>query len=220
MLWILIAIAAAPTLGILLANVLMIRAARPHIKALDELPHCQAVIIPGAGLWRDGRPSAILRDRLDTGIELYQAGLVDKLLLSGDHGREDYDEVNAMRRHILEAGVPPEDIFLDHAGFSTYETMYRARGVFQVKTAIVVTQRFHLARAVYTARQLGLDAWGYRADKRLYRGAIRNALRECLARVKGAATVLLLKPKPRFLGEPHPITGSGLSTWDMERPDT
>jgi SanA protein len=124
-----------------------------------------------------------------------------------------------MRRHILAAGIPPEDVFLDHAGFSTYQTMYRARDVFGVETAIVVTQRFHIARAVYTARRLGINAWGYEADRRRYPAARRNAIREALARCKAAAELRVLKPRPRYLGKPHPITGSGLSTWDEEMPE-
>jgi len=215
-----LAVIILPVAVVGLTNWLIVRAARPHILPLDALPECQVAIVLGAGVWRDGTPSSILRDRLDAGIELYRAGRVRKLLLSGDHGQKHYDEVNAMRRHILAAGVPAGDVFLDHAGFSTYESMYRAREVFRVRRAIVVTQRFHLARAVYTARQLGLDAWGYAADRRRYAAAARNALRETLARCKAAFDVLLLEPRPRFLGSPHPITGSGLSTWDTGKPGT
>ena len=205
-----------PATAVALVNWLMVRAAGPHLGSLDQLPHAQAAIVLGARVWQGGTPSATLADRIDGGIALYQAGLVDKILLSGDHGQHTYDEVNAMRRRVLDAGVPPADVFLDHAGFSTYQTMYRARDVFEVKTAIVVTQRFHLARSVYTARQLGLDATGYAADRRRYRNAAKNAIRETLARCKAAAEVLVLRPKPRYLGDAIPITGDGRATWDQD----
>ena len=197
------------------ANLVVLCGAAAHIKPAADLPHCDVAIVLGAKVQPSGQPSAALEDRLQTAVELYRAGIVRRLLLSGDHGQRTYDEVNGMRRFILAAGVPQEDVFLDHAGFSTYQTMYRARDVFQVQQAIVVTQRFHLARSVYTARQLGLDAWGCEADKRPYASALRNTVRECLARVKALFELHVRQPKPRFLGPPIPITGDGRATWDQ-----
>ncbi len=204
----------ACVVGLLAANLVVVCGAASHIKGASDLPHCDVAIVLGAKVQPGGEPSATLEDRLQTAVELYRAGVVRKLLLSGDHGRRTYDEVNGMRRFILTAGVPQEDVFLDHAGFSTYQTMYRARDVFQVKQAIVVTQRFHLARSVYTARQLGLDAWGCEADKRPYASAVRNMVREWLARAKALFELHVRRPKPRFLGPSIPITGDGRATWD------
>ena len=203
-----------PTLGVLLANVWITCAAKPRVKPMWDLPHCPVAIVLGAKVYPDRSPSAMLADRLETGVQLYRAGIVEKLLLSGDHGQRRYDEVNAMRLYVLAAGIPKEDVFLDHAGFSTYETMYRARDVFQVRQAILVTQRFHLARAVYTARQMGLDAWGFEADRRSYATAARNEAREVLARVKALIQLHLWKPRPRCLGPAIPVTGDGRCTWD------
>jgi SanA protein len=205
-----------PALAVWLPTRWIVAAGHRHVRPMGELPRCQAAIVLGAGVRPSGTPSATLADRLDTGIDLYRAGRVRKLLLSGDHGQHTYDEANAMRRYALAAGVPASDVFLDHAGFSTYETMYRARDVFQVRTAIVVTQRFHLDRAVYTARALGLEAWGCEADRRRYALAFRNELREVLARAKAILWLHLLEPKPRYLGPAIPITGDGRATWDRE----
>jgi len=213
-----LALIGLPTAGlpllVAISNAWILRGAKPHMRARDELPACTVAIVLGAGLRPSGEPSAILTDRLETGIELYRAGLVRKLLLSGDHGQHAYDEVNAMRRYILDAGVPPRDVFLDHAGFRTYDTMYRARDVFGVERCIVVTQRFHLARSVYTARRLGLEAWGCAADRRRYAFARRNALREVLARAKAFLDLHVRKARPRYLGPAIPITGDGRATWD------
>jgi len=196
------------------ANLIVGRGGRRGIPPRAELPPCQVAIVLGAGVRPDGSPSAMLEDRLATGVELYRAGKVKKLLLSGDHGRVNHDEANAMRRFVLAAGLPSQDVFLDHAGFSTYETMYRARDVFLVRDAIVVTQRFHLPRAVYTARALGLAAWGCEADRRPYLTATRSAAREWLARCKALLELHLTRPRPRFLGPTIPITGDGRATWD------
>jgi len=199
---------------LVVANVVVARAAAPYTRPLAELPPCQVAIVLGAGVRADGTPSAVLEDRLRTGLELYQSGRVRKLLLSGDHGRITYDEANAMRRYALAAGLPRQDVFLDHAGFRTYDTMYRARDVFLVRDAIIVTQRFHLARAVYTARGLGLQAWGCAADRRRYATARRNTVREWLARAKAVLDLHLLRTRPRYLGPEIPITGDGRATWD------
>ncbi len=182
---------------------------RGNVASAAGAPTAQVAIILGAKAWRD-RPSPMLADRLDIGIELYKAGKVPKLLLSGDHGTTSYDEVNTMRAYVLARGVPEADVFTDHAGFSTYDTMYRARDVFLVERALVVTQGFHLARAVYTARALGLTATGVAADQHDYPGVtLQLTLRDWLARVKAVVQLHVLHASPRFLGPSIPITGDG-----------
>jgi SanA protein len=199
--------------ALLVSNLVMTRSAASHIvRTPNEAPHAQAAIVLGAKVSADGTPSDMLVDRLETGIKLYKLGKVDKLLLSGDHGQVDYDEVNAMLKYVLARGVPDQDVFTDHAGFDTYDTMYRARDVFQVKTAIVVTQKFHLARAVYLARRLGLQATGVVADIQSYPNEWRFALREWPARVKAFMQVNITHPLPRFLGPVIPIEGDGRAT--------
>lgn len=140
----------------------------------------------GRGLRRDGTPSQMLRDRLDVGIAAYQQGIAPKLLMSGDHGRVTYDEVNAMKNYAIRHGAPSEDIFMDHAGFSTYESMYRAREIFQCGQAVVTTQGYHLYRAIYNARAMGMRAAGISSDLRGYARQRFFDAREALARVKDA----------------------------------
>jgi len=170
------------------------------------------ILILGAGVWGSG-PSPMLEDRLLQGIELYWAGASDRLLMSGDHGSDDYDEVNTMKTFAMERDVPSEHIFMDHAGFSTYESMYRARDIFKVKKTVVVTQEFHLYRALYIANKLGLDAYGVASNPRAYAGQEYREIREMLARIKDFFTVLF-QPEPTYLGEPIPIDGDGNVTND------
>ncbi len=195
-------------------NAAVIGAAAPYvfgIEDMDSIEKADCVIVPGALVYGDERLSLVLRDRVDCAISLYNAGKAERLLFSGDHGQTDYDEVNAMMDYAIKKGVPKEDIFLDHAGFSTYESMYRARDVFRVKSCIIVTQNFHVSRAVYIARALGLDATGVNSDPRVYSNATRDAIRESLARVKDFFSVIFL-PEPKYLGDAIPIFGdSGLT---------
>lgn len=164
------------------------------------------ILVLGAGVKPDGTMSHMLHDRMAQGIELYKSGAGKKILASGDHGREDYDEVNTMKLFAVENGVPKEDIFLDHAGFSTYESMYRARDIFKCKKIIIVTQGYHLKRAVYDARALGLEAYGVPSDPRAYGKKIHNSVREFLARNKDFL-YCIIKPQPTYLGEEIPICG-------------
>jgi SanA protein len=216
LLWTLIALAAvmvAAALTVVVPNLVVTGSAGDHVvTGPADAPRAKVAIVLGAKVYRGGLPSPMLTDRLETGIALYKQGKVDKLLLSGDHGRATYDEVNAMLDYVLAAGVPDEDVFTDHAGFSTYETMYRARDVFKVTDALVVTQRFHLARAVYTARALGLEAIGVEADLRPYFDERRFALREWPARVKAFFQLHLTRPEPTYLGPEIPIDGDGRAT--------
>ena len=171
------------------------------------------ILVLGAGLKADGTPNFMLQDRLDKGIELYKAGAAPKLLLSGDNGQVEYDEVNAMKKYALDAGVPAEDVFLDHAGFSTYESMYRARDIFLVKKAIIVTQKYHQYRSLYIAKGLGIEGYGIIAEPRTYGGQLKRDIREILARDKDFFMVIL-KPEPTYLGDTIPINGSGLPSQD------
>jgi SanA protein len=215
-LWMLLAVVAVVLLMVIVVlacNLAVTRSTGDNIvKSVQDAPTAECAIILGALVYQDGTPSSMVADRLTTGIALYKAGKVKKLLISGDHGQTTYDEVNAMLKYCLDRGVPDEDVFTDHAGFDTYDTMYRARDVFQVKDCLVVTQGFHLSRAVYTARSLGLDATGVRADIQTYPGGSRFALREWPARVKAVFQLKLTHPEPRFLGPVIPIDGDGRAT--------
>lgn len=167
------------------------------------------ILILGAGLNYNGTPSLILKDRLDRGIELYSAGAAPKLLLSGDSGNKYYNEVNAMKKYAMEAGVPERDLLLDYAGFSTYESMYRAREVFDVECAIVVTQKYHEHRALYIGRGLGLDVHGVTAKDRNYVEQNAWDQREFLARCKDFYQVIV-KTKPTYQTNVIPVEGDGL----------
>ena len=174
-----------------------------------QISDADCIIVLGCRVWSDNTPSAMLSDRLKRGVELYKAGAAPKLLMSGDHGREDYDEVNVMRKYAEEEGVDSKDIFTDHAGFSTYETMYRAKEVFKAKKVIIVTQSYHLYRAVYDAEKLGLEAVGVASYERDYdsKQPYRD-VREIAARCKDFI-YCIFKPKPTYLGEVIPINGDG-----------
>ncbi len=188
--------------------------AAPFIhKDCRGIPPMQTALILGAMVYRQGRLSPVLQDRMSAGLELYRKGLVKKLLLSGDHGSRYYDEVNGMKRFLLARGVRAEDIFLDHAGFRTLDSVIRAQEVFQVRDLVIVTQAYHLPRAVYTARKRGLRAYGYVADRREYLGIRKYRLREYFAAVV-AFLDLMLGRDPKFLGKVIPITGDGRKSWD------
>lgn len=174
----------------------------------------RVAIVPGARVFSDGTPSHALGDRLYTALALHEAGLVDKILLSGDHAATAYDEVNAMHAWMLARGVDADALYLDHAGLRTLDTMARAAEVFQIERAVICTQRFHLARSVYLARAFGIDAVGVAADRRVLRSRYWNEGRERLARVRAWLDVHVLKTKPRFLGPPLPIDGPAAATHD------
>lgn len=173
------------------------------------------VLVLGAGVWGDS-PSHMLEERLNKGVEIYNTGCTDRILMTGDHGREEYDEVNVMKDFAVEKGAIAEEVFMDHAGFSTYESMYRARDIFGVKKVVIVTQKYHLYRAVYNARKLGLDAYGVPADGQYnYTLPVRtfNNSREALARCKDIIWCVF-KPEPTYLGDAIPISSSGVLTDD------
>ena len=183
-------------------------------EAAAKLSDIDCIIVLGCRV-NGETPSPMLSDRLTRGVELYDMSAAPKLLMSGDHGRVSYDEVNAMKQFAIDRGVPSEDVFMDHAGFSTYETMYRAKEVFAAKRVIIVTQKYHLYRAVYIAEQLGLEAYGVDSDLQSYIKQPYYNAREILARDKDFVKVIF-KPKPTYLGEVIPISGSGDLTNDKE----
>ena len=172
-----------------------------------ELLDVDCIIILGAGIWGD-KPSPMLEDRLLEGIKLYQNNVADKIIMSGDHGRKEYDEVNIMKNYAIEKGIPSENIFMDHAGFSTYESIYRAKDIFEAKNVVIVTQKYHLYRALYIANQLGLEAYGVGADPRQYVGAAYREIREVLAIDKDFIKCIF-KPEPTYRGDTIPVSGNG-----------
>lgn len=171
------------------------------------------ILVLGCRVYEDGTPSHMLEDRLRRGVELYRLGAAPKLLMSGDHGQQEYDEVGAMKQFAVTEGVPSDDVFMDHAGFSTYESLYRAKEIFGVEKVIIVTQGYHLHRALHIARTLGLEAYGVAADYRRYSGQLMRDIREILARNKDVLTGIF-QPKPTYLGEMIPISGDGDVTND------
>ena len=177
-----------------------------------KLSDIDCIIILGAGIWGDN-PSPMLEDRLLEGISLYQKNVSDKILMSGDHGKKEYDEVNIMKNYAIEKGIPSENIFMDHAGFSTYESIYRAKDIFEAKKVIIITQKYHLYRALHIANQLEIEAYGVGADPRKYVGATYREIREILARNKDFIKCLF-KPEPTYLGETIPVSGNGDVTND------
>lgn len=171
------------------------------------------ILIFGCGVKNDGTPSDMLTDRLKTGLSLYRDGAAPKILVSGDHGRIEYDEVNTMKSWLIDNGVPSSDIFMDHAGFSTYESVFRAGQIFEVGKAILVTQEYHLYRALYTAERFGIEAVSVPADLHIYRGQSARDAREVLARCKDFFWCIF-RPDPTCLGERIPIGGNGDLTND------
>jgi SanA protein len=176
-------------------------------------PERSVAIVLGARVFRDGRLSKTTTDRVLCGVALYREGRVRRVLVSGDHGHQDYDEVSAMGAALVRAGVPSNRVFLDHAGFRTLATMHRAREVFGVRDAAICSQRFHLPRSIYLARRFGIDAVGVVADRRRYRADRYNQMRESAARAAAFVDVLFGR-EASLLGPPIPISGDGRITHD------
>lgn len=198
-----------------ISNFFIICNGKKAIVPMEELKQkdFDCILILGAGVWSGNRPSHMLADRLDEGIRLYHEGVAPKILVSGDHGSEYYDEVNVMKKYLMDAGIPDEDIFMDHAGFSTYESMYRAKEIFGVESMVIVTQEYHMYRAVYIAEQMKMEVCGSPSDPRTYRGTFSRGVREWIARDKDIFTCLF-KVKPAYLGEKVDIHGNGMQTND------
>ncbi|AUC79387.1 hypothetical protein CW736_08345 [Nonlabens sp. MB-3u-79] len=200
--------------GILILQLHVKRTSRDLIVTdVNQLKEAYTGIVLGASVKPDKSLSLILQDRVDAALLAYENKKFKKFLLSGDHGKKNYDEVNAMKNYLNDRGVPDKDIFLDHAGFDTYDTMFRARDVFKVKSAIVFTQEFHLPRAIYIGKNMGLNVQGYVADQHEYPGNSRFARREWLANMK-AWIELNIEKTPTYSGKVIPITGDSKLSHD------
>ena len=178
-----------------------------------QLTDMDCILVLGCKVGADGTLSHMLEDRLRQGVALYDLGAAPKLLMSGDHGTAEYDEVDAMKRYAVDAGIASQDVFMDHAGFSTYESVYRAKEVFQARRVIIVTQEYHLYRALMVAREMGLEAYGVAVNYRTYVGQTARDIREILARVKDFGMTIFW-PEPTYLGDVIPISGNGELTHD------
>jgi SanA protein len=170
---------------------------------ISGVPARTVVIVPGAAVLRSGALSAVFLDRANAAAALYQAGKASKILVSGDNSTVEHNEVDPARKYLVGLGIPAGDIYLDHAGFDTYSTMYRAQAIFGVTSAIVATQSFHLPRSLFIAHMLGIDAVGYRSDN--VHLLERNELRESFARLKALLDVAVHRV-PKYLGDKIPIT--------------
>ena len=190
---------------------------KSSIISADEAVKLNAdcILVLGAGVIADGRPSPMLEDRLLQGIALYKMGASNKLLMSGDNTRKGYDEVNTMKQYALDKGIASEDIFMDHAGISTYDSIYRAKEIFQADNVIIVTQQYHLYRALYISESLGINAYGVSADPRIYVGQELRDLREIMARAKDFVKCIF-KPPSSFLGDVIPVSGDGTGLYIID----
>lgn len=182
------------------------------VSDIEDVSDIDCIIILGAGVYNN-KPKPMLEDRLLTGIELYNQGVANKIIVSGDHGREYYDEVNVMKSYLINKGISSSDIFMDHAGFSTYDSIYRAKEIFMVKRVVIVTQKYHLHRAIYIANKLGIDAYGVVADKREYHNQYKRDIREVLARFKDFVKCIFM-PESIYTGDVISVNGDGDITND------
>ena len=183
------------------------------LKKFDKLKDIDCILVLGAGIIDNSRPTLMLRDRIEKSIELYNKELAPKIIMSGDHSRKDHDEVNIMKNYAIEKGVPSEDIFMDHAGFCSYDSIYRAKEIFGAKKILIVTQKYHLYRCIYIAKKLGLQAYGVKADARIYAKILYYEIREILATYKNFFKCKEI-PKPKYLGERISLKQSGNVTND------
>ena len=201
--------------GILTVNFYVVLSTKSRIISIDEakdLTDVDCILVLGAGVYGN-KPRPMLEDRILTGIELYNNGVAKKIIMSGDHGQEDYDEVNVMKSYAIDEGINSSDIFMDHAGFSTYDSIYRLKEIFEVDKVVIVTQEYHLYRALYIAKELGIEAYGVSANLRDYPGQFKREVREILARDKDLVKVIF-KPSSTYVGETIPVTGDGNITND------
>ena len=196
-------------IGTILVNIYMINSTKKQIIEISQLNSnldVDAILILGCKAYDDG-PSLMLSKRLEKGIDVYNI-LQTKILVSGDHGKKEYDEVDIMTDYIKESGISSNDIFQDHAGFSTYDSIYRAKYIFNIEKVVIITQKYHMYRALYLANKIGIDAIGVVADDIPQRGImLKNEIREVLSRNKNFIKGLI-KPKSKYLGEKIPISGT------------
>lgn len=195
------------------ANYRVISIGKRHMSDIDVMEQADCIIVPGAAV-HGNVVSISLKKRLDMAFNVYSSGKSGKIIVSGDHGREEYDEVHAMRNYLLEKGVDIEDIFMDHAGFDTYDTIYRAKNIFESQSPVIVSQEDHAMRAAYIADRIGMDCQyvpcaGYSTSETGF-----QIIRESLARVKAFVQSEIFHSKSKYLGETIPVSGSGLLTED------
>lgn len=198
---------------IFLINFWVIASTNDQIISLNDVNDSDCVLVLGAGVWQNNQPSPMLKDRLDRSVDLFDKGAAPYLVMSGDHGQENYDEVNVMKDYAIAAGIDSNLIYMDHAGFSTYESLYRLKYVFKAERVIIVTQKYHLYRALYIANALGLDAVGVSAQEINYSGQSVRDLREILARTKDFFSAVFF-PVPSIMGDPIPLGSGGDLTND------
>lgn len=208
---------AAYVLGVDAYTVLSTRDRVLSLENVAEIEDVDCIIVLGCKVQSDETPSHMLNDRLEVGVDVYyglaEQGNGTKLLMSGDHGTKEYNEVYAMKQFAIAEGVESSEIFMDHAGFSTYESIYRAKEIFGAERVIIVTQEYHLYRALHIADALGVEAYGVSADLRTYAGQLKFSAREILARNKDFLTAII-KPEPTYLGDLISLDGSGDVTND------
>ena len=208
-----VAVALAIVAVFAVTNVVTIVGSKGSIVSADEasISSADAIVVLGASVFADGTPSGILQDRLDDGIALYFAGVAPKLIMSGDNGTESYNEVRVMKQYAIAQGVPSEDIFCDHAGFSTYESMYRAKYVFGCQRIVVATQTYHLYRALWSAKSLGMQATGVSSDYHEYQKQLQYDIREVPARTKDFFKALFRMPST-YVGDAISLDQDGYVT--------
>lgn len=202
---------------ITLINSYVILSTRKKFMNADEINKdiYDCILVLGAGI-KKNNPSPMLEDRLKTAIELYERGIAPKILVSGDHENYNYDEVNVMKNYLIENGIPSSDIFMDHAGLSTYDSIYRAKKIFKSNKIIIVTQKYHIYRSIYIAKSLNIKALGVPANKREYYGQTKRDIREIAARIKDFFKCII-RPNSTYLGEVIPISGDGDVTNDINK---
>lgn len=200
---------------VLIINIYMINVTKKYILTEEQAGkyNFDCITVLGASVRSDGTPSMMLQDRLDQSIMLYFDNVANKILMSGDHAYDDYDEVNTMKNYAIAKEVPSSDIFMDHAGLNTYDSMYRLKNIYEVSKTIIVTQDYHLYRAIYIARELGLDAYGVASNPREYSGQLYRDVREIIARVKDFFQVIF-KPESTYTGKTIKVIGDGNVTND------
>lgn len=215
--WLIVVLALVTLAALLIVDAYVVSVGRSHQISFENLASqakYDCVIVPGALVYDNNRPSGMLQDRLDMAIRIYELGVTDRILVSGDHGRTDYNEVGVMRQYLLDAGIPAEHIFMDHAGFDTYDTLYRASSIFGVLRAVITTEDFHLLRALYIGDKLGLDLQGVDCGYHLVSPRLKDRLREYPARFKAWLDSEILHVQPTYGGETIPISGDGRLTLD------
>ncbi len=184
------------------------------VSEYDSLNDVDCILVLGAGVY-DGEPSPMLKDRLDTAVMLFNEGVSEKIVMSGDHMNESHDEVNVMKTYAVDEGINSSSIFMYHAGISTYDSIYRVKNIFKAKKVVIVTQEYHLYRALYIAKSLGLESYGFSADTIRYSGQFMRDVREVLARNKDFVKTIF-KPESKYLGEVIPVSSDGNITNDKD----